>query len=54
MVLKKALACLMLAGAALAQADDLSLAINMVNQARQARGVAPLAWNPDLAAYAAF
>ncbi|KAM5355898.1 hypothetical protein ACJ41O_002544 [Fusarium nematophilum] len=34
--------------------DDLVLAINMVNQARQAKGVGPLAWNPDLAAYAQF
>lgn len=35
-------------------ADDRSLALDMINEARQAEGVAPLAWNPDLAAYAQF
>lgn len=35
-------------------ADDLALAINMVNQARQSQGIPLLAWNPDLAAYAQF
>lgn len=43
-----------LLGVSVAQNDDLSLSINMINQARQARGIAPLAWNPDLAAYAQF
>lgn len=37
---------------ALAQGDDLTLAINMANQARAAQGLQPLAWNPDLAAWA--
>ncbi|KAF4982721.1 hypothetical protein FZEAL_1710 [Fusarium zealandicum] len=34
--------------------DDLVSAINLINQARQAKGVEPLTWNPDLAAYARF
>lgn len=36
------------------QADDLSLAFSMVNQARQTKGLQPLTWNPDLAAYAQY
>lgn len=48
------LSILTLLGVSNAQNDDLSLAINMVNQARQARGIPPFAWNPDLAAYAQF
>ncbi|KAH7170997.1 CAP domain-containing protein [Dactylonectria macrodidyma] len=35
-------------------ADDRSLALEMVNKAREAQGVAPLTWNSDLAAYAQF
>lgn len=35
-----------------AQQDDLSLALNMVNQARQVQGLQPLAWEPNLVAYA--
>jgi pathogenesis-related protein 1 len=34
--------------------DDLSYAISLINQARQAQGLQPLAWNSDLAAYASF
>lgn len=33
--------------------DDLSLAIGMINQARQTQDLPPLAWNNDLASYAA-
>lgn len=43
------------AGLAAAQtSDDISAAIGKINQARQTRGLQPLAWNGDLAAYAAF
>ena len=34
------------------QNDDLSYALAMVNRARMARGLRPLSWDPDLAAYA--
>ncbi|RMJ19033.1 hypothetical protein CDV36_001287 [Fusarium kuroshium] len=34
--------------------DDLVLAINTINQARQAKGINPLGWSPDLAAYAQY
>ncbi|KAF4989705.1 hypothetical protein FDECE_14620 [Fusarium decemcellulare] len=34
--------------------DDLVLAITMVNRVREAHGINPLAWSPDLAAYAQF
>ena len=54
MRIQTAFSFLALLGPSLAQSDDLSLAVNMINQARQAQGVGPLAWNPDLAAYAQF
>ncbi|CAM1506872.1 Fc.00g065130.m01.CDS01 [Cosmosporella sp. VM-42] len=55
MQFKKVLTSLsMLLGSSTVLADDLSLAVSMVNQARQAQGIPPLAWNPDLAAYAQF
>ncbi|KAI9904787.1 hypothetical protein N3K66_001316 [Trichothecium roseum] len=46
------LAFLSAAGAAAAQSEDLYLAIGMMNQARQAQGLQPLAWHPELATYA--
>ena len=36
------------------QDNDLNYAIGLVNQARQAQGLRPLSWDPDLAAYAQF
>lgn len=36
------------------KADDLSYAISLINEARQAQSLRPLAWNADLAAYATF
>ncbi|KND95218.1 Pathogenesis-related protein 1B [Tolypocladium ophioglossoides CBS 100239] len=36
------------------QNDDLNYAIGLVNQARQAQGLQPLSWDPNLAAYAQF
>lgn len=36
------------------QNDDLNYAIGLVNQARQAQGLHPLSWDPNLAAYAQF
>ncbi|KAL2212549.1 basic form of pathogenesis protein 1 [Sarocladium strictum] len=38
----------------LSQSDDAIKAVAMINQARQARGLQPLAWHPDLATYAQF
>ncbi|KAL9489110.1 hypothetical protein ACSS6W_001387 [Trichoderma asperelloides] len=38
----------------LAQSDDRALALSLINQARQARGVQPLTWNPNLASYAQY
>ncbi|TFB04767.1 hypothetical protein CCMA1212_002592 [Trichoderma ghanense] len=38
----------------LAQADDRSLALSMINQARAAQGVQPLTWNDNLASYAQY
>lgn len=34
--------------------DDAVLALGMINKARQAQGVSPLAWNSDLSAYAQY
>lgn len=33
--------------------DDVNLAIGIINQARQTKGLQPLSWNNDLASYAA-
>lgn len=38
----------------LAQADDRSLALGLINQARAAQGVQPLTWNDNLASYAQY
>lgn len=41
-----------LAATVAAQANDITAAVGMINQARQARGIQPLLWHPDLASYA--
>lgn len=38
----------------LAQSDDRALALSLINQARQAQGIQPLTWNPNLASYAQY
>lgn len=38
----------------LSQSDDAIKAVAMINQARQTKGLQPLAWHPDLATYAQF
>lgn len=53
-LLQTILSILPLFSLGLSQNDDRSLAYSIVNQARQAKGVQPLAWSPDLAAYAQF
>jgi hypothetical protein len=39
---------------ALSQTDDAAKAVATINQARQAQGLQPLLWNPDLATYAQY
>lgn len=43
-----------LAPMALSQAEDVSLALNLMNQARQSHGLQPLQWDTNLAAYAQY
>ncbi|KAH7163112.1 CAP domain-containing protein [Dactylonectria estremocensis] len=55
MYITRVLTCLVIClAASTVSADDRSLALEMVNKAREAQGVAPLTWNSDLAAYAQF
>ncbi|KAG6007160.1 hypothetical protein E4U21_006263 [Claviceps maximensis] len=46
--------CFALASGILAGSDDASKALAMVNQARQAKGIRPLAWDAGLVAYAQY